>query len=165
MKKFKISLLAAFLITMVGVLMIGGATVAWFTSEAENTGNSFAAGTLEVSLDKPDGTKYFEIRNIAPGDGGSAEITVINTGSLELRYDFAFEKSGLLFEGTHPLNVSIENGNRKMVVLPSNDQVLAAGEKEIFTIAWEIPEDADNTYQGQAGILGIVVDAEQTTAP
>lgn len=164
MKKITTSLLVAFLLTMVGALMIGGATVAWFTSEAENTGNSFASGTLEIDLDKPNGTHYFDIKNIAPGDKGSSPLTVSNSGSLDLRYSFDLTREGGLFDGKAPLVISIadSNGNE---INPDGSRMLKPGANETFTVLWLMPFEADNSYQGQSGSLGIGVYAEQTTAP
>lgn len=162
MKKMTSSLLVAFLLTMVGALMVGGATTAWFTSEAENNDNTFTSGTLEVSLDKPDGVKYFNIKNIAPGDSGSTQITISNTGSLELRFSVELVKEGALFQGQTPLKVAVEdNANGKN---PQQDEiVLAAGESKTFTISWSMPSEAGNSYQGQSGTVGISVYAEQNS--
>lgn len=164
MKKINSSILVALLLTMVGALLIGGATTAWFTSEAENSNNTFTSGTLEISLDKPNNSKYFNITNIAPGDGNSAQITVSNTGSLELRYTFGLTKEGKLFDGDHPLSITIKDSNGKVVDLQAK-RVLASGEHETFTISWQMPEAAGNEYQGQTGTLGIKVMAEQVTNP
>jgi predicted ribosomally synthesized peptide with SipW-like signal peptide len=162
MKKIKKSLVVAFLLTMVGALLIGGATMAWFTSEAENNDNSFVSGTLEIGLDKSNGQKYFDISNIKPGDKGSSELTVSNTGSLELRYTFSLTKEGGLFEGKNPLSIVIKDQSGT-VVDPSASRHLNAGEHETFTFYWAMPTEADNSYQGQSGTLGIGVYAEQVS--
>lgn len=163
MKKIKKSLVVAFLLTMVGALLIGGATMAWFTSEAENNDNSFVSGTLEIGLDKNNGQKYFDIRNIQPGDNGSSQLTVANTGSLELRYTFNLTKEGGLFEGKNPLSLVIKDSSGS-VVDPSANRRLSSGESETFTFSWSMPKEADNSYQGQSGTLGIGVYAEQLAA-
>ncbi len=164
MKKMKTSILAAFLLIMVGALMVGGATVAWFTSQAENNDNSFAAGTLEISLDKPNGTKYFNISNIAPGDSGSTRLTVSNTGTLEFRYSFSLTEEGGLFDGDTPMVITVKDSEGKVVDLGAS-RTLDSDEDETFTVYWSMPSAAGNSYQKQSGTLGISVLAEQTAAP
>ncbi len=164
MKKMKASLLATFLLIMVGALMVGGATVAWFTSQAENNDNSFASGTLEISLDKPNGTKYFNISNIAPGDSGSTELTVSNSGTLEFRYNFSLTEEGKLFDGETPLVITIKDSKGEVVDLEAN-RTLDPDEDETFMVYWAMPSAAGNSYQNLSGTLGISVLAEQTAAP
>jgi len=165
MKKINSGLIVAFVLTMIGALLVGGATVALFTDTAENTDNEFAAGTLQVALDKQGDAKYFDLSNIAPGDSGSATVTVSNNGSLELRYKFNdLEKTGyLVVGGDHSIVFTLKNG----------DQVLETGENGTFlilepnqsqdiTVEWQMPMDAGNDYQGETGTVGISVYAEQT---
>jgi predicted ribosomally synthesized peptide with SipW-like signal peptide len=160
MKKMKKSLVVAFLLTIVGALLIGGATMAWFTSEDTNEDNSFAAGTLEISLDKDNGQKYFDISNMQPGDSGSAELTVSNVGSLGLRYKFGLTQEGGLFQGSNPLVIVIKDSNGK-AINPDAVRQMVPGSHETFKVSWSMPEAADNSYQGQSGKLGIGVYAEQ----
>jgi spore coat-associated protein N len=162
MKNVRKSLVAAFLLTMVGALLIGGATVAWFTSEDSNTENSFAAGTFEISLDKDDTVeKYFNITNTFPGDTGSAEIVVTNNGSLPLKYYFTLATSGDLFKGQYPVVIRLYKDGNEITDLTA-ERELASGKKETFNITYEMPELADNSYQGAMGSLDISVTANQT---
>lgn len=160
MKKLTNSLFVAFLLTMVGALMIGGATVAWFTDEAVNNDNGFVAGTLDISLDRPDGSHYFDISNIAPGDSGNSELTVKNDGSLSFNYGFSLTKNGNLFSGMTPLMVSILDGQGNQIN-PDSTLTLKPNDSHSFTVVWTMPNEADNSYQGQTGTLGISVNAEQ----
>jgi predicted ribosomally synthesized peptide with SipW-like signal peptide len=154
---------AALVSTALGAALIGGGTFALFTDSAQNTGNTFAAGTLEISLDKPDGTKYFDISNIAPGDSGSATVTVKNEGSLELRYDIAETLEGALAQGANGLKVTIKDKDGNVIVPgEGNDRVLASKASEDLTVEWTLPKDAGNEYQGKSATLGITVNAEQT---
>ncbi len=162
MKKLNKSLIVAFLLTMIGALLIGGATVAWFTSQDTNTDNSFAAGTLEISLDKEDQVeKYFEVGNMQPGDEGSTEIVVTNEGTLPLDFSFTLETSGALFDGEDPLQVKINDIAGNKVTDPSTEHTLEANETRTFVIFYLMPGDADNDYQGAAGSLNIIVNANQ----
>ncbi|MCB2202516.1 M73 family metallopeptidase [bacterium] len=158
----KKSLVVAFLLTIVGALLIGGATMAWFTSEDTNEDNSFAAGTLEISLDKDNGQKYFDIKNIQPGDHGATELTVSNVGSLALNFNFSLTKESGLFDGKKPLVIVITDRSNK-VVDPEAIHNLQAGSEETYTISWSMPEGASNDYQGASGRLGIGVYAEQVS--
>jgi spore coat-associated protein N len=162
MKKVRKSLVVAFLLTMIGALLIGGATMAWFTSEDKNTDNSFAAGTFEISLDKDDGVeKYFNIENTFPGDEGSAEIVVTNEGSLPMDYYFKLETSGALFEGEFPVQVKINDTAGNQITDLGAERKLDAGQSEKFVIFYLMPEDAGNDYQGATGTLDITVKGNQ----
>lgn len=151
------SLMMVFLVAA----LVGGATFAIFTDSATNENNTFAAGTLDISLDKLNGTKYFDIANIAPGDSGSANVTVSNVGSLELRYDIAQTLTGDIASGTNGLVVTIKKDGT-VIVPGDNNRVLAAGANEVLTVEWTLPLAAGNEYQGKSATLGLTVNAEQT---
>lgn len=148
--------------TALGAALLAGGSFALFTSTDTNSGNSFAAGTVKISMDKPDGTTYFNVSNIAPGDKGSSKVTVKNNGSLELRYDIAQTLTGALASGANPLAVTIKDADGKVIVPGDNNRVLAAGASEVLTVSWELPRAAGNEYQGASASLGITVNAEQT---
>lgn len=153
MSMFMIALMAA---------LVGGATFALFTDTATNAGNTFTAGTLDISLDKPDGTKYFDISNIAPGDSGSATVTVKNEGSLELRYDISTTLTGALAAAPNGLIVAIKDSVGNVIVPGDNNRVLAAEGSENLTVEWKLPLAAGNEYQGTSATFGLTVSAEQT---
>jgi predicted ribosomally synthesized peptide with SipW-like signal peptide len=153
---------AALVSTALGAALVGGGTFALFTDSAQNTGNTFAAGTLEISLNKPDGTKYFDISNIAPGDSGSATVTVKNDGTLDLRYDIAQTLEGALAQGANGLKVTIKDSSGAVITPGDTNRVLAPGASEDLTVQWTLPRDAGNEYQGASATLGITVNAEQT---
>lgn len=142
--------------------LVGGATFALFTSSATNTGNNFTAGTVVISMDKPDGTKYFDLNTIAPGDSGSAPVVVKNGGSLELRYDIAQTLDGELAAGTDGLKVTIKDSAGAVITPGDNNRVLAPGGTETLTVSWTLPLAAGNEYQGDSALLGITLNAEQT---
>lgn len=81
------------LIALLGVLLVaalaGAGTFAYFSDTETSTGNSFAAGTLNLrySLDGrttwADGTNAnFTLANLKPGDSGTQTFTLDNDGSL-----------------------------------------------------------------------------------
>jgi len=61
----------------------GAGTMAAFRDSESSTGNSISAGTLNLTLDGSDATvQFLSQTSVAPGDSGSATLTVANTGSL-----------------------------------------------------------------------------------
>ena len=162
MKKVRKSLVVAFLLTMIGALLIGGATMAWFTSEDTNTDNSFAAGTFEISLDKDDQVeKYFNIENTFPGDEGSANIVVINEGSLPMDYSFTLATRGELFAGEFPVQIKINDIAGNQITDLGAERRLKPGQSEEFVIFYLMPKEAGNDYQGATGSLDIKVTGNQ----
>lgn len=159
MKK-KIAL--ALVTTALGAALVGAGSFAIFTSSAQNTNNTFTAGTLAVSLNKPDGQKYFDISNLAPGDSGGSQVTVKNDGSLELRYDLTTTLTGALAAGANGLKVEIRDGAGNLITPGDTNRVLAPGASETLNVCWLLPLDAGNEYQGTSAALGLYVAAEQT---
>ncbi|MCB2209935.1 M73 family metallopeptidase [bacterium] len=149
-----------FLLLLVFALLVGGLTVAYFTSIARNDANSFASGTLAVELDKENGDHYFDLEGIKPGDSGTLPIQVANSGSLSLQYEVILTLTGDLSEGDHPLQLCLRV-NEENTVDPAHKRILRAGEHETLSLVWEMPEDAGNDYQNSTGTLAIRVNAEQ----
>jgi hypothetical protein len=147
-----------------------------------------ASGTVSISLDKPDGTKYFNITNMAPGDkngdynaagttaaqkfGTLQKVTVRNGGSLDLRYLITETLIGALAgpdttaAATPGLSVTIYDSSGAVVtpITPTTkiNRVLAAGKSEDLYVRYELPRDAGDFYQDKSAILGLKVDAVQT---
>jgi spore coat-associated protein N len=65
---------------VLGIGLIGGGTFAYF-SDAETTNNTFAAGTLDLSVDP---TTIIDVANIKPGDIMPRHFELINDGSLDI---------------------------------------------------------------------------------
>jgi predicted ribosomally synthesized peptide with SipW-like signal peptide len=151
-----------FTLIVIGALLIGGATVAWFTSTAENTRNSFQSGTLNIKLDREQGNYYFDIHNIAPGDQDSQPIVVSNTGSLDLVYQISYTIAGVLAEGEHPLEIQIFNISEECID-QGFDRRLTSGQQEVLTITWKMPEEAGNEYQGGTAQFDLLVKASQVS--
>lgn len=163
--------------TAIGAMLIGAGTFAIFTSSASNTGNTFAAGTLKIDLNKEGACdKYFNISNMAPGDTGSTQVIVSNTGTLDLRYDIAETLTGALSNGTNGLKITIKDHNGNVIIPgPNDNRVLTAddhrnlilsphgqpGDEETLTVEYSLPLAADNQYQGTAATLGLTFNAEQ----
>ncbi|MDI6631481.1 MAG: TasA family protein [Thermoanaerobacteraceae bacterium] len=73
------------LIALLGVLLVaalaGAGTFAYFSDTETSTGNTFAAGTIDLTLNQS-APAPINLTNMKPGDDVSATITVQNVGSL-----------------------------------------------------------------------------------
>jgi spore coat-associated protein N len=63
-----------------GISLIGGGTFAYF-SDSVTTENTFAAGTLDLSVDP---TTIIDVDNIKPGDSMTRTFELQNNGSLDI---------------------------------------------------------------------------------
>ncbi|WP_079529571.1 MULTISPECIES: CalY family protein [Halobacillus] len=75
-KKLGMSVVTASL----GLSLIGGGTFAYF-SDTETTNNTFAAGTLDLSVDPQ---KIIDVSNLKPGDTMVREFKLANDGSVKI---------------------------------------------------------------------------------
>ncbi len=64
-----------------GAALIGGGTFAYF-SDTETVSNSFAAGTLDLSVSPK---VVFDIENMKPGDWAYREYNIANNGTLDIK--------------------------------------------------------------------------------
>jgi len=97
----------------------GGATVAYFSDVESVKGNTFAAGTLDLTVDETANVTA-DFTNIKPGDSGTYEWTVVNAGS---------EKGYLDVEGI--VKTDNENGcgsNSEKLVDADCDAITPTGE-------------------------------------
>jgi len=81
MKKIIFSMMT--LVLVIGLL--GSGAFAYFSDTETSEDNSFAAGTLNLAVEGQDGsdvTTHFDIDDVYPGDGGTIEYALENTGSL-----------------------------------------------------------------------------------
>ena len=75
-KQLSMGLMSAVL----GVSLIGGGTYAYF-SDSVVTQNTFAAGTLDLSVNP---TQLINVDNIKPGDSFLRDFELVNNGSLDI---------------------------------------------------------------------------------
>jgi spore coat-associated protein N len=64
-----------------GISLVGGGTFAYF-NDVETSNNSFAAGTLDLTLNP---TEMFNISNMKPGDRMFKRFSLKNDGSLNIK--------------------------------------------------------------------------------
>lgn len=65
---------------VLGLALVGGGTFAYF-SDSEKTNNTFAAGTLDLSIEP---TEIINVENIGPGDSFIRDFELQNNGSLDI---------------------------------------------------------------------------------
>jgi spore coat-associated protein N len=140
-------------------MLVSAGTFALFTDDATNAGNTFTAGTVVIDDATIGGaafvnqTVFFD--NLAPGDGESALVTIVNNGTLDawVRIDTANTvETGALFAAPTPLAVTLDSD----VVLIS-----ANGGTATFDVSYDFPLAADNSYQEATGSIDIAFQAVQ----
>ena len=91
----KTKILMSVLAIGMAIALIGGATMAWFTAEADVPEQQFTAGTVVVSADGPEPApapgKFFD--NVNPGDCGRVKWTIINEGTKAAELRVKLEKA------------------------------------------------------------------------
>lgn len=139
----------AVLATALGASLIAGGSLALFTADAKNEGNTFATGGVSIE-DTTQVTHQFS--NLAPGDNGTFKVKIKNTDSLDawVQVD-GYEESGVLFDGDHPIEIA---DNTEVVELEP-------GQSHEFTFSYAFPREAGDSYQGKEGSLTINFEAVQ----
>ena len=145
MKKILISLMAIALV----VGLVGAGTMAYFSDTETSTGNTFTAGTLNITLGTSSWSAGFD--NMKPGDTVTFTLPVNNEGSLPLNYTVTTTLSGTLAGGTNPCT---------QVTAPTSGSLDVGGSVNIV-VSITMPVAAGNEYQGQNGTLNVTIDAVQ----
>lgn len=89
----------SFLLIALSAAMIGGATMAWFTAEANAPAATFKTGTVKVRADEGEefiatpAEKYFD--NVNPGDCATVTWNIVNTGTKAVELRVLLEKAWL----------------------------------------------------------------------
>lgn len=144
---------AALFTTAMGAALIGGGTFALFTSQATNDGNTAQAGTLSISdITGPlgDGSAAFTVSNMAPGDTGTATVTIKNNGSLDAWV---------------AIDSAIDTGDLAPVLditAPTAAVIIPAGQSAPFIVNYSLQRGAGNEYQGDSAALDIKFKAVQS---
>jgi len=109
MKKILASLMT---IALMGIL-IGGGVYAYFSDTEASTGNQFAAGTLDLTVDdeNPWTSTKLTVNNMKPGDSGAVDCTLENVGNLAF-LDFGWWNLpayfGLTFKEIHAMTSDLD---------------------------------------------------------
>ncbi|MCC5910826.1 MAG: hypothetical protein JJT76_10355 [Clostridiaceae bacterium] len=176
-------IIAAVAVMCIAVLA-GGATFAWFTSEAESTGNVIVTGDLKMDVERVhdndgEGLSYV-FDNLQPGDtsatDGMTPLTWIVKNDGSMSGDFTMEidnAKGALQMKIHPYYFVDGKWVPKWPVLidgnvigPSQAITLAPGEEVKIDVTWEFGilggRSVGNAYQGQELTFDTAFELNQT---
>lgn len=144
-------LLSAFTVfTLVAV--VAGGTQAVFTDAETVTGNTFAAGSLDLALGALTSLP-FNVSGIVPGDSGNGKVTLTSSGDVDADLDVAFANF-----------VQNENG--------CIDPEIAAGDPcdagdlgLVFQLAVFLDVNKDGTYNQADGDIELEYSGNTNTTP
>ncbi len=73
-------------VVVIGILssLVGLGGLSVFTASTDNDANTFTTGSVDISTSPS--TAFLTMSDMAPGDSVTAQLTVSNDGTLELRY-------------------------------------------------------------------------------
>lgn len=174
MKKI-LGLTIAFLL-IVSLSVIGA--WAYFLDTEVSTGNTLAAGTLDLSWTNESGVPLpFNVSSIAPGETVEARISINNNGTLQLRYAMTTD----VVSGTTLANqlqcrlydyensIDLYNGSLSGAHIGDQSQGQQAGDRlvdgnsaDYLAIEITLPADTGNEYQGLSTNVTFNFIAEQT---
>jgi spore coat-associated protein N len=176
LKKLVIS---AFSIAVVSILAVG-ATRAYFSDQANATGNTFAAGTLDLTLNNKAGlTQAYTVNNLAPGAWNLAgQVILKNTGTVNGRawlqvtnvHTNGNGALGNLVEASFQENVApwTRFGGTSSLVASENTKVdlfdLNAGASMplvVYAVWPNVTPATDNPAQGEATTFNVAFHLDQ----
>ena len=177
-------------LVLTGVLIVGvvsgfveHGTAAYFTSAASSSGNQFVTGSVTITASNTAGDSL-SVSNLVPSDTLVAQLTVNNSGTLDLRYAMTTNTSGdtalinalLLTVRTKTSNAcsSLDGavlygpGNLlsgtmgdPTVGTQTGDRTLAAGANERLCFAVSLPTSGSTSLQGLSMTALFSFQAEQ----
>lgn len=128
------------------IALVGGGTWAYFGDTETSTGNTFTAGTLNLTVSDADPlVDHFSLSNIVPGNSGSKDWLLKNVGSIDGSLDITFTN---IIDAENGINVpeAADPGENGTVADPGTDGELA----ENLSLLIYIDENNNNVYD--AGI-------------
>jgi predicted ribosomally synthesized peptide with SipW-like signal peptide len=143
----------SFVIMALVCALVGGSTFAYFTSTANNAGNTFSAGTVVIGAGAQ--TVTIPVNGMAPGDTISGSFVVSNNGTLGEYFKVVantVDSAKPLFTGTNHAIVTVDHS--------ANWELLASG-TDVVNYSVTLPGAARNEFQGAAGTLSFTVNAQQ----
>jgi len=144
----------------------GGATFAYFTDSKTFNHNKLTAGTVAISVDKPQGALPIDITGLAPGDETEVRLDVENTGNLDIKVNGTV--SGI-WDGLNEdhfmkvAKVQYKNSSNKWITVADLSNLPVVTENAILSIKLFVKFDlaADNIYQGKTYRASVNVNAVQ----
>ena len=105
MKKILISLMSIALV----IGLVGVGTMAYFSDTETSTGNTFTAGTLDLTVDGANDPLLvkFTLTDLAPGSSGTITYVLANVGSIDGYVDI----QGVTVVNTEGINPESETGD------------------------------------------------------
>ncbi len=172
-------LIALLLTLSVGTIGAGVFSLAIFTDTDTATG-AFSTGTVDIATTP---TALFTVTGMLPGDSGSANLTVANNGTAQLRYAMTSVSTNADAKALRDqLQLSIKAGacpgagaalysgalNGALFGSPTQgaqagDRNLASGTSEQLCFAWSLALATGNAYQNATTTATFPFAAEQTT--
>ena len=183
-KKIALSLLSI----ASALVIVGGATFAFFSDTKTSTENTFAAGTLEVSITDQNADTLFEseaiVSNWAPGDQSFVNFDVKNVGTLPVNLrGFAtgtWGDSGLDSQNmVKVIQVERWDGSNWVNILSNSSGItgyfywspngtntalytVTSGDRAQLRLTVEFDTNAGNDFQNQTFTSSLQVEAKQT---
>jgi predicted ribosomally synthesized peptide with SipW-like signal peptide len=158
-------------------------SLALFTSQTTNTGNTFTAGTIVLGTSPA--TALLTASALMPGDTINGTLVVSNTGTGALRYAMTSSSTNAdsknlrdqitldvktlgtncaTFDGTSLYSGSLNSSafGNPAPGADTGDRALAAAASESLCFRATLPLATGNAYQGAATTTTFTFDAEQT---
>lgn len=129
--------------------LVGGGTWAYFSDVETSTGNTFAAGTLNLKVSGADPlTEHFAVADAVPGDSGSKDWLLKNDGSIAGSLDITFPN---IVDDENGVNEpeDADPGEDGTVGSPGTDGELA----EVLALVIYIDENNDDAYDDPGDTL------------
>jgi hypothetical protein len=172
------SLVVLLLALSLGTIGAGVFSLAIFTDTDTTTG-AFSTGTVDIATTP---TALFTVAGMLPGDSGSANLTVANNGTAQLRYAMTSVSTNADAKALRDqLTLSIKAGacpgagaalysatlngavfGSTVQGAQAGDRTLASGTNEVLCFAWALPAATGNAYQGATTTATFTFAAEQT---
>lgn len=176
MRKFLTSIMVA----GIAALVLGAGTWAYFSDTESSTGNTMAAGTLDLKVNGQDDPNIvpFTLSNLKPGDQGVELINLANAGSVRggLQMTGAVSEAGGNTPEPEPLpdngelaeNVNVEmwvqgagapfwTGTLAELVgmFVPGQLILEAGDNKTVELRWNVPGTVGNQIMDDRATLNI----------
>src|SRR3989344_2122501 len=183
-KKIALSLLSI----ASALVIVGGATFAFFSDTKTSTENTFAAGTLEVSITDQNADTLFEseaiVSNWAPGDQSFVNFDVKNVGTLPVNLrgfatgtwgDSGLDSQNMVkviqverWDGSNWVNILSNSSGITGYFYWSPDGTNTAlytvdsGDRAQLRLTVEFDTNAGDDFQGQTFTASLQAEAKQT---
>ncbi len=149
-----------------GCVMVGGATVAYFTDTATNDNNIFSTGIVEIETANLDGSTLStqSISDMLPGDEEDFSFKLVNNSSVDIIVRGSIETDAVLNEESifaqQDEDVNCASATTG-AGFPDDWTILQAGSDLPVTWSVSLPAAAGNNYQGKSGTVSLSFDAMQ----